>query len=71
MAIDSELKRGSAVGVSLPWRTILPVAHGSVSAADRATAGLHYSGTFSSGGGISCRQVIRPRGPRRGVDAIV
>mgnify|MGYP001593995764 CR=1 FL=1 len=44
MAIDSALKRASALNVSSPWRNILPMPDGSINQDDRQTVALHYSG---------------------------
>lgn len=48
MAVDTALKRLSAVHVSMPWRTALPLPSGTVDQAERQTAGLHYSGILAA-----------------------
>lgn len=49
MALDTALKRASALHGALPWRSILPIPDGTVHQADRATVGLHYSGFYDAG----------------------
>lgn len=44
MALDSALKRGSAINVASPWRGILPAPDGTVGQPDRQVVALHYSG---------------------------
>lgn len=47
MAIDTALKRASALNVGSPWRGILPLPDGTVAAADRQVVALHYSGILA------------------------
>lgn len=44
MPLDSRNKRASAVHVSLPWRGLLPLPDGTITAADRQQIAWHYSG---------------------------
>lgn len=71
MALDSALKRASAINVASPWRGILPLPDGAVGQPDRQVVGLHYSGitanapsTEGSGGGGGV-VVMRRRGSIR------
>lgn len=49
MAIDTALKRGSALNVSSPWRSILPLPDGAVTQPDRQVVPFMYSGIAASG----------------------
>ena len=49
MAIDTRLKRSSAINVGSPWRSILPAPDGVVDQADRQATALHYSGILAAG----------------------
>lgn len=51
MSVDTRDKRASAVHVSLPWRTALPLPDGTVDAADRPIVVHMYSGISAGGGG--------------------
>jgi len=44
MAVDSPLKRMSAINVSCPWRGILPLPDGTVGQPDRQVVPFMYSG---------------------------
>jgi hypothetical protein len=48
MAIDTALRRASAINVGCPWRGILPMPDGSVDVEDRYTLGLAYGGIISA-----------------------
>lgn len=50
MAIDTALKRFSAINAGNPWRGILPIPDGTVSAADRQIVVLLYGGILGAGG---------------------
>lgn len=50
MALDSALKRGSAIHPGSPWRAFLPFPDGSVDDGDRAASLLLYSGIVSVAG---------------------
>jgi hypothetical protein len=47
MAIDTRNKRSSAINITSPWRSKLPLADGTVAQADRQHAGLHYEGILA------------------------
>lgn len=49
MAIDTALKRLSAINVSSPWRGQLPLPDATVSQADRQTTAFDYSGILAAG----------------------
>lgn len=51
MAVDTALKRASAINVSSPWRGILPLPDGSVDAEDRQVVPFHYSGILADDSG--------------------
>lgn len=44
MAIDSALKRLSAIGLGLPWRSQYPLPDGTINSADRAVSAYQYGG---------------------------
>lgn len=44
MAIDTRDKRASAIGVALPWRSLLPAPDGVLDQGDRQQVALHYRG---------------------------
>jgi hypothetical protein len=48
MALDTALRRGSAVNVGLPWRTFLPSPDGTIATEDRYAVGFMYSGLIST-----------------------
>lgn len=50
MAIDTAAKRSSAITPSLPWRGVLPIASGTIDAAERQAAARLYSGILASVG---------------------
>lgn len=50
MAIDSAVKRSSAINPRSPWRGILPIPDGSSSATERATVVYLYGGLAEAGG---------------------
>jgi hypothetical protein len=47
MAVDTALKRGSALNLSQPWRGILPLPDGAVTQPDRQVVPYMYSGISS------------------------
>ena len=47
MAIDTALKRGSAVHVMMPWRSMLPVPDSTIDQADRQVVPFMYSGILA------------------------
>lgn len=51
MALDTALKRGSAINVGSPWRAFLPLPDGTIAAADRQVIPFVYSGILAAGGG--------------------
>lgn len=48
MAVDTRNKRMSITSISIPWRGMLPLADGTVDAADRQIFPYHYSGVLWS-----------------------
>jgi hypothetical protein len=50
MALDTALKRGSAIHHGSPWRGILPLPDGGVDQADRQVVSFLYSGIVATGG---------------------
>lgn len=49
MAIDTALKRFSAINVGNPWRNVLPIPDGTIGAADRQIVVRLYSGILAGG----------------------
>lgn len=47
MAIDTRDKRASAIGGSLPWRSVYPLADGTIGQADRQIVSFLYSGILA------------------------
>lgn len=43
MALDTQAKRASAIGVSSPWRSIVPVPDGAIGQGDRQTIAYYCS----------------------------
>ena len=52
MALNTVLKRLSAIFVGSPWRAKLPIPDGSVSTADRAVVGVQYSGVVAASASV-------------------
>lgn len=50
MALDTALKRGSALNITSPWRGILPLPDGTVGQPDRQVVAFLYSGITAAGG---------------------
>jgi hypothetical protein len=50
MAIDTALKRFSAMNISNPWRSVLPLPDGTIDADDRQVVSLLYSGVLAGVG---------------------
>jgi hypothetical protein len=50
MPVDTALKRSSAVGVLLPWRSSFPLPDGALGQADRQVIAGVYSGILATGG---------------------
>jgi hypothetical protein len=68
MAIDTALKRFSAMNISNPWRSVLPLPDGTIDADDRQVVSLLYSGVLagvgvpeSSDGGVDVVIIRRRR----------
>lgn len=49
LALDTALKRASAIHISSPWRGILPLPDGAVTQPDRQTVPFLYSGILAAG----------------------
>lgn len=50
MAIDTALKRYSALNIQNPWRGVWPIPDGTIGAADRQIGAYLYSGILAGGG---------------------
>lgn len=48
MALDSRDKRASAIAVGLSWRTVYPVADGSINEGDRQQSAGWYRGILAA-----------------------
>lgn len=49
MPIDTAVKRGSAIDVSMPWRPFLPLPDGAINQGDRQAVPFMYSGILAGG----------------------
>lgn len=49
MALDTALKRGSAIFPAMPWRPFVSIPGASIDQADRQTLAHYYSGILASG----------------------
>lgn len=60
MALDTALKRASAINGSSPWRSILPFPDAAIGQGDRQTVGLHYSGVLAGGAAAAVAKFFNP-----------
>lgn len=49
MALDTALKRGSAIFPGIPWRPFVSIPGASIDQADRQTLARYYSGILATG----------------------
>ena len=50
MALDTAVKRASAINVTAPWRGLLPFPDGTIDQGDRQATAYQYSGILAGGG---------------------